>query len=397
MDGNTITREQLYEEVWSTPVSRLAPKYNLSDVGFAKLCRRSNIPLPPRGYWAKLEAGQKIQRTPLPTLEEEGEIIFHVPDPAEMEMKAKARMEVEKHEAQLPKIEVAETLRGCHQLVSTTNDAFQGARKRDDGLLLSPQGSQLSLLVSRDQLRRSLLVMSALLKAFESLGHKVSAGPKIEINGHSVTLSIREATVKVEEEFDVSKESIEGRYDFFSERKRKKQVPSGILTVAVPEADAYWASGCRKQWKDTKSQQIENCLNAIVAGVLVIAEKQLEHEIKQKQEAIKKAEEEKLYRQQAAARAKKREEQKKEQAKLEALLAQASDLKHSREIREFVVYVRQAHESQGARIDVDSELGKYLVWAELQADRLDPTITSPKTILDEVIPDESSFPSYRRW
>jgi hypothetical protein len=32
-------------------------------------------------------------------------------------MKEKARMEVEKHEVQLPKIEVAETLRGCHQLV----------------------------------------------------------------------------------------------------------------------------------------------------------------------------------------------------------------------------------------------------------------------------------------
>jgi len=79
------------------------------------------------------------------------------------------------------------------------------------------------------------------------------------------------------------------------------------------------------------------------------------------------------------------------------LLAQASDLKHSREIREFIIYVRQAHESQGTRIDVDSELGKYLAWAELQADRLDPAINSPKTILDEVIPDESSFPSYRRW
>ena len=62
-----------------------------------------------------------------------------------------------------------------------------------------------------------------------------------------------------------------------------------------------------------------------------------------------------------------------------------------------IIYVRQAHESQGTRIDVDSELGKYLAWAELQADRLDPAINSPKTILDEVIPDESSFPSYRRW
>ena len=340
---------------------------------------------------------KKLYRKFLPKVEDEGEIRVHVPDPAEAAMKEKARMEVEAREAQLPKIEVAETLRGCHQLDSTTNDAFQGARKRDDGLLHSPEGSQLSLLVSREQLRRSLLVMSALLKAFESLGHKVSAGPKIEINGHSVTLSIREATVKVEEEFDVSKESIEGRYDFFSERKRKKQVPSGMLTVAVPEADAYWASGCRKQWKDTKTQQIENCLNAIVAGVLAIAEKKLEHELKEKQEAIRKAEDAKLQRQQAAERAKKREEQKQEQQKLQGLLAQASDLKHSREIREFIIYVRQAHESQGTRIDVDSELGKYLAWAELQADRLDPAINSPKTILDEVIPDESSFPSYRRW
>jgi len=40
----------------------------------------------------------------------------------------------------------------------------------------------------------------------------------------------------VEEEFEASKESITGRYDFFSERKRKKQVPSGLLTVLVPEA-----------------------------------------------------------------------------------------------------------------------------------------------------------------
>ncbi len=239
--------------------------------------------------------------------------------------------------------------------------------------------------------------MSALLKAFESLGHKVSAGPTIEINSQSLTLMIREATKTVEEEVEVSKDSFTGRYDFFSERKRKKLVPSGLLTLLVPEGDSYWASGCRKQWKDAKTQRLENCLNSIVVGVLAIAEKKLEHETKQKQEAIRKAEAEKIQRQQAAERAKKREQQKEEQRKLEGLLAQASDLKRSREIREFIAYVRQAHERNGAIIGVDSELGKYLAWAELQADRLDPTINSPKTILDEVIPEESSFSSHRRW
>ncbi len=351
------------------------------------------------GYWARLEAGQKVRRTPLPKHDEEGEIRVHVPEPGEVEAKAKekARVETEKCENLLPKIEVAENLRGCHRLASATNDALEGAKKRDDGLLHVPEGCQLDLLVSRDQLRRSLLVMSALLKAFESLGHKVSSGPKIEVNSQTVTLTIREATKTVEEEFEASKESITGHYDFFSERKRKRQVPSGSLTVLVPEADSYWACGCRKQWKDAKTQRIENCLNSIVVGVLEIAEKKREHEIKQEQEAIKKVEEEKRQRLQAAERAKKREEQKQEQRKLDSLLAQASDLGRCREIREFVAYVRQVHESKGSKIDVDSELGKYLAWAELQADRLDPTMDSPKTILDEVIPDESTFSSYRRW
>lgn len=306
-------------------------------------------------------------------------------------------MEEEKHEAQLPKIEVADTLRGCHRLVSETNDAFHGAKKRADGLLQSPECSQLDLIVSREQLRRSLLVMSALLKALESLGHQVSSGPKIEINGQVVKLAIREATKIEVEEFDASKESIAGRYDFFSERKRKKQVPSGLLTVAVLEADCYSAYGCRKQWKDSKARRIENCLNAVIAAVLVIAERKLEQEVKQKQEAIRKAEEEKLQRQKAAERVKKREEQKQEQRKLDGLLAQVSDLRRSREIREFVAYVRQVHECKGTKIGADSELSKYLKWAELQADRLDPAIDSPKTILDEVIPDEPTSSSYRGW
>lgn len=397
MVKKTITRKELYEEVWSTPVSKLAPKYNLSDVGFAKLCRRCNIPLPPRGYWAKLEAGQKIERTPLPSSEVDRDITFHVPVPEEIAMKEKTRIEAQQLEAQVPEINLADTLRGCHPLVSTANEAFQGAKKRDDGLLQSPDGCPLDLLVSREQLRRSLLIMSALLKALETLGHKITSGPKIEINGEFVTLEIREATVKVVEEFDASKESIEGRYDFFSERRRKKYVPSGQLTVLIPEGQAYWASGCRRQWKDGKTQQIENCLQSIVAGVLSIAEKKREHEIKEKQEAVRKAEEAKLQRQQAAERAKRREEQKREQRKLDGLLAEARNLRRSREIREFVAYVRHAHESEGTTISVDSELGKYLEWAVLQADRLDPVIDSPKTILDEVIPDEPSHPSYGRW
>jgi len=57
-----LTRQQLYELVWSEPVSKIAPRYNISGVGFAKLCRREDVPLPPRGYWAKLKFGKKVRK-----------------------------------------------------------------------------------------------------------------------------------------------------------------------------------------------------------------------------------------------------------------------------------------------------------------------------------------------
>jgi hypothetical protein len=45
-----LTREQLYDEVWSEPMATLAQKYGLSDVGLAKICRKLDVPVPWRGY-----------------------------------------------------------------------------------------------------------------------------------------------------------------------------------------------------------------------------------------------------------------------------------------------------------------------------------------------------------
>jgi integrase len=59
-------REMLYELVWTAPVTEVARRLGVSDVALAKLCRRANIPLPPRGYWARIESGQQIARASLP-------------------------------------------------------------------------------------------------------------------------------------------------------------------------------------------------------------------------------------------------------------------------------------------------------------------------------------------
>ena len=59
-------REMIYNEVWTEPVTTVAARYNLSDNGLRKHCRRYGIPLPPPGYWARVRAGQKVQKPALP-------------------------------------------------------------------------------------------------------------------------------------------------------------------------------------------------------------------------------------------------------------------------------------------------------------------------------------------
>jgi hypothetical protein len=64
--NHTFKRQELYELAWSVPMKALAARYGVSDVALAKTCGRHGIPVPSRGYWAKIQAGKKALRRPLP-------------------------------------------------------------------------------------------------------------------------------------------------------------------------------------------------------------------------------------------------------------------------------------------------------------------------------------------
>ena len=57
-----LTRKELYELVWTKPRSQIAKELGVSDVWINKMCRRMNVPAPPRGYWANLAAGSRRRR-----------------------------------------------------------------------------------------------------------------------------------------------------------------------------------------------------------------------------------------------------------------------------------------------------------------------------------------------
>jgi hypothetical protein len=65
----TLTREELYEKVWSQEMTKLAKSYGIPTANLAKICRKQNVPTPSRGYWWRLEIGLPTDRIPLPALE----------------------------------------------------------------------------------------------------------------------------------------------------------------------------------------------------------------------------------------------------------------------------------------------------------------------------------------
>ena len=62
-------RWRVFDAVWSKPIAKVARRYGMPAVELRRACKELEIPLPPRGYWAKKKAGQPVPRRPhLPPL-----------------------------------------------------------------------------------------------------------------------------------------------------------------------------------------------------------------------------------------------------------------------------------------------------------------------------------------
>ncbi|MDP9975262.1 hypothetical protein J2W39_006551 [Variovorax paradoxus] len=122
-----MKRSELYEKVWASPMTKLAAELGISDVGLAKACRRHAVPVPPRGFWAKLKAGQKPPRTALPTPELDVVVHFATSDPEErarQQVIERRRVEMLRADAasaeRRPPLEFTANLEGAHPLVKAT-------------------------------------------------------------------------------------------------------------------------------------------------------------------------------------------------------------------------------------------------------------------------------------
>lgn len=174
-----VTRDQLYEQVWSEPMTAVARRFSLSDVGLAKICRKMRIPVPGRGYWARKAAGQPVKQVPLGKLPAAAPVAMHTVTIRRPPIEAsaptgepvgpvatQARFEADPAN----RIDVAATLTDPHPLVERTVHALRRAKTDDQGYL-KPAGAQCLALrsSSRCYRRRASLDRSSYFATCTSL------------------------------------------------------------------------------------------------------------------------------------------------------------------------------------------------------------------------------------
>jgi len=354
-------------------MATLGPKFGLSDTGLRKICGKYHIPTPPRGYWAKVAAGQRIKRPPLLKLpvamrsSEESIIVFHhsprlapkelVVQHANDDSPAGIRRRCEA--APENRIVVPAILEQPHALVASSVLLLRKA-KVDEDLRLRTRGMKcVTLKVSLSSVDRALRVYDALFKALEARGHRVElvakdheTGTVVHVHGEKVGIEIQEHVCRTEVP------PLTPPTGWYS--KRYVWEATGRLSLLLTES--YLS--VRSKWSDGARQNLDDMLNDVIVGLGEAADA-----LKARRESFELAERERL-----AAEAKRHEAEervRRERAKARALQQDVRYLQQSLAVRDYVDSMRVAAEA--ANLPPEHDLFAWLAWAEGYADRLDPT------------------------
>jgi hypothetical protein len=379
-DDRLWNRDELYEEVWTTPMKTLAKRYGLSDVGLAKTCRKLSIPLPGRGYWARKEAGQKVKRVALPPLKEEIVLQKPIPRPEPPTLSDFATADEIAQVEQLEQM-TSETLlkRGnlSHLLIVQARSALKHAQLSDSKILWTRE-SCLDIRVSKESLNRAFRIMASIISAIEERGFAVTIETLREekkeqtvarIYGQVIRFGLTEKIDRVESAASPKGGLLERVLSY--DGKPVTLEPSGRLSIEVWTG---WGSSLRS-WRDGKTQGLEDQLPRVVAGFIRIA---LANRAEQRRRTANEQERQRI----AEERANLEKSIKLEQSKVNALRNATARWLRAEQIRSFVSVARDMAVQNDQSVAPGSPFGDWVLWAERQADRIDPLRESPPSIID---------------
>ena len=352
---SVLTREELYELVWSTPLRKLATTYGISDVGLAKVCDRHNIPRPVLGHWSKLMHGHEVERPELPVIdaEDRNEIrLFR----RQFEGNTKTPIEV-------PRIEVADRLQRAHPVVTKVRNQLSDGRKGEGGVIY-PNEKANSVSATKKTLPRALRILDALCKYWQGSIGEVTLDP----NGVVFACDQDDVIITLTEK--VARKQKEGDHPYWD---RYRFEATGLLSIGVTSC----AFGLRSKWADGKVQRVENILGKVVLGLQALIEqarcRRLDNECEARQKGL--AEKTRAaINQRAEAEVQRRKQ----------LHQAANDWETARKVRQYLEALAARVDDVGATNADNFE--RWLKWAHWYADSLCPLApTRPQPeIFDEI-------------
>lgn len=369
-----VSRRQLYEQVWSTPMTRLAKQYGLSDVGLAKICKKYDIPRPGLGHWAQVEHGVAIGVDELPNPNTNPEIVVraHQPpvtsSPGQTEF-ANIFARALATEAYQPCIVVAEA-QNLHEWGTASLEALRTAKTDEWSRRIPEHDEALDIRVSDKSLLRAHRIMNTLLTELKSRGCDVrpvpgrAKGTFVRICGEFVAIRITEM-LKVEA-VESGKTVQSGYYDYpphppWLGKQSVKQ--TGRLMLNLLSTSVFRDKTIRRTWRDSEHQRLEDCLNDIIVGIIRVATVQRNVQAKWVTFHAKNRSEEEESRIRENKRAS-------AQARVNKLDSDIVGWTKARAIRRYVQEARLQIANTAATGVNKAE--KWFRWAEKRADSLDP-------------------------
>lgn len=293
-DVRILTRQELFDLVWSIPVQEAAASFGISDRGLAKICLRHRVPSPSRGYWARVQAGQKLKQPMLPKIDNphlESIYIRSIMPHLKQDKKDVLR-KIEEQQALTDKnpstsldIESLEAQKVDAKIEKTA----MALRKNvpDGGGLVCAIGEGLcGIKVHKDRVERTVLIIHMLSLALQKEGLFLEPDGqqmKVSIGEDSVTFCLREITRR-QKHIPTDEET--KRYERY-ELKRERAHKNGDWSLSFerfwPDFD-YIATGklvfefnsykygMRKSWSDGKRQTIESSIPQIILSIKMLLE-----------------------------------------------------------------------------------------------------------------------------
>ncbi|WP_170246121.1 hypothetical protein [Methylobacterium gnaphalii] len=274
-------------------MSRLAAEFTISDVGLKKTCQRHRIPTPPRGYWAKLEAGQKPKQAIFVEVKdarlnqiEIGANAVALPEPVR-EVIAARRAERKLERLWPPKLDPVafEPVTAPHPAVHETIKALRRCKPTEAAVEAIGDGL-CGVSVGRKSIERAAFVLDAMARALSDRGRQLEpSGPAMQVvdGPDKVIIVLKERSRTVDHVPTLEELAADARRDEQRQRHYRNPMrwPLPPFGRAYPSKDTLWlgelvlqiegySEGVRRTWADGRSQRLEGLIPSIVDGIEVL-------------------------------------------------------------------------------------------------------------------------------